>query len=51
MIFEMLAGLPAFRGVDLRQTYQKVLYADVKFEPENNFSVSSRDLILGLLRR
>jgi serine/threonine protein kinase len=51
MIFEMLAGLPAFRGVDLRQTYQKVLYADVKFEPESNFSPAARDLILGLLQR
>jgi len=23
MIYEMLAGIPAFRGADLRQTYQK----------------------------
>lgn len=26
MIFEMLGGLPTFRGKDLRQTYQKVAH-------------------------
>lgn len=51
MIFEMLSGLPTFRGADLRQTYQKVLYADVVFKPEEKFSPPARELILGLLHR
>ena len=29
MIYEMLSGKPAFRGGDLRQTYQNVLFAEV----------------------
>ena len=51
MIFEMLGGLPTFRGKDLRQTYQKVLYADVVFSPEENFSPAARELLLGLIHR
>ena len=51
MIFEMLGGLPTFRGKDLRQTYQKVLYADVVFSPEENFSPNARELLLGLIHR
>lgn len=51
MIFEMLGGLPTFRGKDLRQTYQKVLYADVVFTPEENFSPAARELLLGLIHR
>jgi len=51
MIFEMLAGLPTFRGKDLRQTYQKVLYADVSFTPEDKFSPHARELLLGLIHR
>lgn len=51
MIFEMLGGLPTFRGQDLRQTYQKVLYADVVFTPEETFSSDARELLLGLIQR
>lgn len=51
MIYEMLAGLPTFRGKDLRQTYQKVLYAEVVFTPEEKFSPSARKLLLGLINR
>jgi serine/threonine protein kinase len=51
MIYEMLSGLPTFRGADLRQTYQKVLYAEVIFKPEEKFSPPARELILGLLHR
>ncbi len=51
MIYEMLSGMPTFRGADLRQTYQKVLYADVTFKPEEKFSPRSKELILGLLQR
>lgn len=51
MIYEMLSGMPTFRGADLRQTYQKVLYADVSFKPEEKFSPRVRELILGLLQR
>jgi serine/threonine protein kinase len=51
MIFEMLAGMPTFRGKDLRQTYQKVLYADVVFTPEENFSAPAKELLLGLIHR
>lgn len=36
MIYEMLTGTPAFRGVDLRQTYQKVLFAELEFVPGND---------------
>lgn len=51
MIYEMLCGYPTFRGADLKQTYQKVLYGDVQFTDESYFSPSSRELILGLLQR
>lgn len=37
MIFEMISGTPTFRGADLRQTYQKVLFAPVDFVPEDRF--------------
>jgi len=51
MMYEMLAGTPPFRGSDLRQTYQKVLFSDVEFKPEEKFSVQSRLLIAGLLKK
>ena len=51
MIYEMLGGLPTFRGADLRQTYQRVLYADVVFKPEESFSPTARELLLGLIQR
>ena len=51
MIYEMLCGYPTFRGTDLKQTYQKVLYAEVQFHEEINFSPSARELILGFLQR
>lgn len=51
MIFEMLSGTPAFRGRDLRQTYQKVLFADLVFEPADRFSEDAKDLLRGLLDR
>lgn len=51
MIYEMIAGLPTFRGKDLRQTYQKVLYADVVFTPEEKFSANAKELLLGLINR
>lgn len=50
MIYEMLCGYPTFRGADLRQTYQKVLYGDVLFA-EEKFSPASKELILGFLNR
>ncbi len=52
MIFEMLCGVPAFRGSDLRQTYQKVLFAEVDFTPyPDRFSDASKELLLGLLQK
>eukprot|EP00428_Durinskia_dybowskii_P083089 CAMPEP_0170424420 /NCGR_PEP_ID=MMETSP0117_2-20130122/37547_1 /TAXON_ID=400756 /ORGANISM="Durinskia baltica, Strain CSIRO CS-38" /LENGTH=591 /DNA_ID=CAMNT_0010683285 /DNA_START=1 /DNA_END=1773 /DNA_ORIENTATION=+ len=33
MIYEMLSGTPTFRGADLRQTYQKILYAEDQENP------------------
>lgn len=51
MIYEMLGGLPAFRGVDLRQTYQKVLFAELIYKPSEKFSTHARGLIGGLLKR
>jgi len=51
MIYEMLCGTPAFRGSDLRQTYQKILYADLEFVPEERFSQAARMLLSGMIRR
>ena len=51
MIYEMLSGKPTFRGVDLRQTYQNVLFADVMFVPSEVFSPEAKSLISGLLQR
>ena len=51
MIYEMLSGTPAFRGTDLRQTYQRVLFADLEFRPEEAFSPAARSLLTGLLQR
>ncbi|KAJ1435240.1 kinase-like domain-containing protein [Ochromonadaceae sp. CCMP2298] len=51
MIYEMLSGTPTFRGSDLRQTYQKILYADLEFVPEERFSVAARMLLSGMIRR
>ena len=31
MVYEMLAGVPPFRGGDLRETYKNVLFAEVYF--------------------
>ena len=47
----MLAGVPAFRGKDLRQTYQRVLFAELVFEPESRFSEDAKELLRGLLNR
>jgi serine/threonine protein kinase len=57
MVYEMIGGTPAFRGADLRQTYQKVLFATLEFLPEDRFDESDeqvrrgRSLITGLLVR
>jgi serine/threonine protein kinase len=51
MIYEMLRGVPCFHGDDLKQTYQRVLYGEVKFLPENKFSSAAMELISGLLHR
>ena len=51
MMFEMLSGTPAFRGKDLRQTYQKVLFAELVFEPDNRFSEDAKEILRGLLER
>lgn len=51
MMYEMLAGLPAFRGADLRETYQRVLFADLEFKPEEKFSPAARQLLSGMMRR
>lgn len=51
MIYEMLSGTPTFRGTDLRQTYQRILYADLEFVPEERFSLSSRVLLAGMISR
>lgn len=51
MIFEMLSGLPPFRGPDLRQTYQNVLFADLKFTPVDKFSEASKVLLKGMIQR
>ena len=48
----MLCGVPAFRGNDLRQTYQKVLFAEVDFSPyPDRFSSASKELLTGLLQK
>ena len=41
MIYEMLTGTPAFRGADLRQTYQRVLFAELEFVPGTSYMLSS----------
>ena len=51
MIYEMLSGTPAFRGADLRQTYQKVLFSELEFKPIDLFSDSAKALLIGLLDR
>jgi serine/threonine protein kinase len=51
MIYEMLAGTPTFRGQDLRQTYQRVLFSELEFRPEENFSQPARTLLTGLLKK
>lgn len=51
MMYEMLSGTPAFRGKDLRQTYQRVLFAELVFEPDNRFSDDAKDILRGLLNR
>jgi serine/threonine protein kinase len=51
MIYEMLRGVPCFHGDDLKQTYQRVLYGELRFLPEDKFSPPARELISGLLRR
>jgi serine/threonine protein kinase len=51
MIYEMLAGTPPFRGPDLRQTYQNVLFADLKFTPEEKFSEPATVLLRGMIQR
>ncbi len=51
MIYEMLSGVPTFRGSDLRQTYQRILYADLEFVPEERFSPAARNLLSGLIKR
>lgn len=51
MMYEMLSGTPAFRGKDLRQTYQRVLFAELVFEPANRFSEDAKEILRGLLTR
>jgi serine/threonine protein kinase len=51
MIYEMLGGTPPFRGADLRQTYQNVLFADLKFSPAENFSEAAVILLRGMIQR
>lgn len=51
MIYEMLAGIPPFRGPDLRQTYQNVLFADLKFIPPEKFSEPAILLLGGMIQR
>lgn len=51
MIYEMLAGKPTFRGTDLRETYQRILYAKLEFTPEDRFSESAKQLLTGLINR
>jgi serine/threonine protein kinase len=51
MMYEMLSGTPAFRGKDLRQTYQRVLFAELVFEPANRFSDDAKEILRGLLQR
>ena len=51
MIYEMISGTPAFRGTDLRHTYQRVLFADLEFTPDEKFSAEAKTLLTGLLCR
>ena len=51
MVYEMLSGTPAFRGTDLRHTYQRVLFSELIFTPEEKFSIDSKELLHGLLCR
>jgi len=51
MVYEMLSGTPAFRGTDLRHTYQRVLFSELIFTPEEKFSVEAKTLLNGLLCR
>jgi len=51
MVYEMLSGTPAFRGTDLRHTYQRVLFSELIFTPEEKFSPEAKTLLNGLLCR
>lgn len=51
MIYEMIGGKPTFRGADLRETYQKILYAKLEFVPEERFSPAAKSLLEGLINR
>lgn len=51
MIYEMLGGKPTFRGADLRETYQRILYSKLEFQPEERFSPSAKLLLEGLIHR
>lgn len=51
MIYEMLCGKPTFRGNDLRETYQRILYSKLEFIPEDRFSPNARKLLEGLINR
>jgi len=51
MVYEMLSGTPAFRGTDLRHTYQRVLFSELIFAPEEKFSPEAKTLLNGLLCR
>ena len=37
MVYEMISGTPTFRGTNLRQTYQRVLFAPLEFVPVERF--------------
>jgi serine/threonine protein kinase len=51
MVYEMISGRPTFRGSDLRETYQRILYAKLEFIPDERFSPSAKQLLAGLINR
>jgi serine/threonine protein kinase len=51
MIYEMISGVPPFRGQNLKLTYQNILYAELKYRPPERFSAPSIELLDRLIDR
>lgn len=51
MIYEMISGMPPFRGQNLKHTYQNILYAELQYRPPVRFSAPSMELLDRLIDR